>query len=149
MSEPFLPQLPCMCGNFRRTSRALTQLYENALRPLGLRATQFTILQALSQAGEVSQRQLGEILAMDSTSLTRTLAIMRRQGWITERAGEDRRERLLSLAGAGEKKLARVLPVWEKVQAHLRGELGEQAWNSLLRLTHEVTRTITTQGGLS
>jgi DNA-binding MarR family transcriptional regulator len=149
MSDPFLPVLPCMCGNFRRTSRALTQLYENALRPLGLRATQFTILQALSLAGEVSQRQLGEILAMDSTSLTRTLAIMRRQGWITERSGEDRRERLLSLCSAGEQKLARVLPVWEKVQARLRGQLGEQAWNSLLRLTHEVTRRITTQGGLS
>jgi DNA-binding MarR family transcriptional regulator len=148
MREPFLPVLPCMCGNFRRAARALTQLYENALRPFGLRATQFSILQALSLAGEVSQRQLGEMLAMDSTSLTRTLAIMRRQGWIAERPGEDRRERLLSLAGAGEKKLARVLPVWEKVQARLRGELGEQAWGSLLRLMHEVTRKITTQGGM-
>jgi DNA-binding MarR family transcriptional regulator len=148
MSQPFLPVLPCMCGNFRRASRALTQLYENALRPLGLRATQFSILQALSLAGEVPQRKLGEILAMDSTSLTRTLAIMRRQGWVTERPGEDRRERLLSLAGAGEKKLALVLPVWEKVQLRLHGELGEQAWGSLLRLTHEVTRKITTQGGL-
>jgi DNA-binding MarR family transcriptional regulator len=149
MSEPFLPLLPCMCGSFRRTTRALTQLYENALRPLGLRATQLTILQALSRTGEISQRQLGEILAMDSTSLTRTLAIMRRQDWIAERRGGDRRERLLNLASAGEKKLARVLPAWEKVQAGLRRELGEQAWNSLLRLTHEVTRKLTTQGGLS
>jgi DNA-binding MarR family transcriptional regulator len=148
MSDPFLPQLPCMCGNFRRTSRSLTQLYENALRPLGLRATQLTIMQALSRAGEVSQRQLGEMLAMDTTSLTRTLRIMRRHAWITERPGEDRRERLLSLASAGEKKLARVLPIWEKVQARLRGELGEHAWNTLLRLTHEVTRTIMSQGGL-
>jgi DNA-binding MarR family transcriptional regulator len=137
-----------MCGNFRRTSRALTQIYENALRPLGLHATQLTIMQALSRAGEVSQRQLGEMLAMDTTSLTRTLRIMRRHAWITERPGEDRRERLLSLASAGEKKLARVLPIWEKVQARLRGELGEHAWNTLLRLTHEVTRTITSQGGL-
>src|SRR6266404_2196646 len=84
MSRTRLPELPCMCGNFRRTSRALTQLYEEAMRPLGLRATQLTILQALSRAGEVSQGQLGEMLAMDSTCLTRTLAIMRRQGWITE-----------------------------------------------------------------
>jgi DNA-binding MarR family transcriptional regulator len=147
MSEPFLPLLPCMCGSFRRTARALTQHYENALRPHGLRATQLTILQALSRTGEISQRQLGEMLAMDSTSLTRTLAIMRRQGWITERRGEDRRERLLNLANAGEKKLACVQPVWEKVQVGLRHELGEQAWNTLLRLTHEVTRKVTTQGG--
>jgi DNA-binding MarR family transcriptional regulator len=51
------------------------------IRPLGLRATQFTLLQALSQAGEVSQGTLGGILAIDSTTLTRTLAIM---GAVTE-----------------------------------------------------------------
>lgn len=147
MSEPFLPILPCMCGNFRRTSRALTQLYENALRPFGIRATQLTILQALTRTGEVPRRKLGEILAMDSTSLTRTLAIMRRRGWIQERPGEDRRERLLRLANAGQKQLERVLPAWEKVQSRLRRQLGEQVWNNLFQLTHEVTRMITTQGG--
>lgn len=63
---------PCMCATLRRASRALTQLYDEALRPLGLRATQFTVLQALSFTGEVSQGELGQLLAMDSTTLTRT-----------------------------------------------------------------------------
>jgi DNA-binding MarR family transcriptional regulator len=145
MTQIPLPMLPCMCGSFRRTSRALTHLYEEALRPLELRATQLTILQALSLAGEVSQGQLGEMLAMDSTSLTRTLAIMRRKGWIAERRGEDRRERRLRLANAGEVKLRRALPVWEKVQSRLRRQLGEQADN-LLQLTYQVTSLVTTQG---
>ena len=83
---------------------------------------------------------------MDSTSLTRTLAIMRRRGWIRERPGEDRRERLLRLANAGQKQLERVLPAWEKVQSRLRRQLGEQVWNKLFQLTHEVTRMITTKG---
>jgi len=135
-----------MCANFRRTSRALTQLYETALRPLGLRATQFTILQALALAGEITQGQLGEILAMDSTSLTRTLAIMRRQGWLAERPGKDRRERRLDLSISGKAQLNRALPVWEKVQSRLRGRLGQQAWNDLLQLTHQVTASITTKG---
>jgi DNA-binding MarR family transcriptional regulator len=146
MSQALLPMLPCMCGSFRRTSRALTQLYEEALRPLGLRATQLSILQVLSRAGEVSQGQLGEMLAMDSTSLTRTLAIMRRQGWIAERRGEDRRERWLRLASGGEMKLRRALPVWEKVQSRLRRQLGEPAWNNLLQLTHQVTGLIINKG---
>ena len=68
-----LPNLPCMCSSIRRASRALTQMYEQALRPLGLRSSQFTILQVLSRAGEVLQGQLGEMLAMDSTTLTRTV----------------------------------------------------------------------------
>jgi len=147
MSQSLLPKLPCMCGSFRRTSRALTQLYEEALRPLGLRATQFTILQALSLAGEVSQWQLGEMLAMDSTSLTRTLAIMIRKGWIAEQRGADRRERRLRLASAGERKLARVLPVWKKVQSRLQRTLGQKAWRSLLKLTHQVTELVKTEGG--
>ena len=135
-----------MCGSFRRTSRALTQLYENALRPLGLRATQFTILQALSLAGEVTQSQLGKILAMDSTTLTRTLQIMDREGWIAERRGEDRRERRLRLAKAGETQFNRALPAWEKVQSRLRHQLGEQSWKNLLDTTHQVTDLVTKQG---
>jgi DNA-binding MarR family transcriptional regulator len=147
MSESLLPVLPCMCGSFRRTSRALTQLYEQALRPLGLRASQFTVLQALALAGEVTQGQLGEMLAMDSTSLTRTLAIMDRRGWTTARRGKDRRERWLRLASGGEGQLRRALPVWEKVQSRLRGQLGARAWKDLLQLTQQVTRVVKTQGG--
>jgi DNA-binding MarR family transcriptional regulator len=148
MSQSSVPELPCMCANFRRTARALTQVYEEALRPLGLRATQLTILQVLSRAGEVSQRQLGEMLAMDSTSLTRTLAIMARKVWIEEQRGEDRRERRIRLSAAGEANLKRAMPVWEKVQSRLRGKLGKQKWGSLLQLTHHVTEVSRTQGGL-
>jgi DNA-binding MarR family transcriptional regulator len=144
-----LPSLPCMASSFRRTSRALTHLYEQALRPLGIRATQFTILQMLSLAGEVSQSQLGEMLAMDSTTLTRTLAIMARHDWIAERRGEDRRERWLRLAKTGETQLKRVLPAWEKVQSHLHDQLGEHAWKNLMDLTNQVTNLATTQGGAS
>ena len=134
-----LPNLPCMCSSVRRASRALTQLYEQALRPLGLRSTQFTILQVLSRAGEVSQGHLGEKLAMDSTTLTRTLDIMLRQGWVAERRGEDRRQRWLRLAKAGRAELDRALPVWEKVQTQLKCELGEQSWKQLFQLADQLT----------
>jgi len=146
MSQPLLPELGCMCGSLRRTARALTQFYEEALRPLGLRSTQFTVLQVLSRAEEVPQGQLGEMLAMDSTTLTRTLEIMRRHGWIAERRGADRRERWLRLAKGGETKLNRALPVWEKVQSRLRDQLGDQAWKNLLQLTYRTTNIATTLG---
>jgi DNA-binding MarR family transcriptional regulator len=147
MSQLFIPELPCMCGSFRRTARALTQVYDEALRPLGLRATQLTILQVLARAGEVSQGRLGEMLAMDSTSLTRTLAIMKREGWVAEERGEDRRERRIGLSSAGESKHRSAQPVWEKVQSRLRGKLGKRGWESLLQLTHHVTEIAKTQGG--
>jgi len=133
-----------MCGSLRRTSRALTQLYENALRSRGLRATQFTTLQVLSLAGEVTQSQLGEMLSMDSTTLTRMLQIMIRQGWTAERRGKDRRERWLRLAKAGDAQFKRALPAWEEVQSRLRRQLGEESWKGLLDITHQITDMVTT-----
>jgi DNA-binding MarR family transcriptional regulator len=143
MSHSPLPTLPCLCGSFRRTSRALTQFYDQALRATGLTITQLTILQVLSRTGEVSQGRLGEILAMDSTTLTRTLGIMRGRGWIAERRGEDQRERWLRLSRAGETKLTRATPDWEKVQSRLREQIGDQGWKNLLQLTSQVTELVT------
>jgi DNA-binding MarR family transcriptional regulator len=137
-----IPDLECMCGNVRRTARALTQLYEEALRPLGLRTTQFTVLQVLQRVGEVLQGQLGEILAMDSTSLTRTLGIMVQQGWVAERRGRDRRERWLRLAEGGKELLGEAMPVWEGVQARLRLRFGEEQWGNFSRMANEVTEMV-------
>lgn len=146
MEHSPIPKIPCMCGSFRRTTRALTQCYENALRPAGLRATQFTILQALSLAGEVTQGELGEMLVLDSTTLTRTLHLMSARGWVAERRGKDRRERYLRLSRAGTTQFKRALPAWEKVQSGLRHQLGEQAWRNLLDITHQVTGLVTAAG---
>ena len=143
MSKPATIPLPCLSASFRRASRLLTQHYETALRPLGLRGTQFTLLQALSLAGEVSQGTLGKILGIDSTTLTRTLAIMERQGWIASRPGEDHRERRLSLSKAGWTEYKRALPHWEKVQQELRARFGNKRWNELLNLTNQVTAEVT------
>jgi DNA-binding MarR family transcriptional regulator len=137
--ESQVPDLPCMCASFRRAARALTQLYDDALRPLGLRTTQFTVLQALSLTGEVSQGELGEILAMDSTTLTRTLAIMRRQSWIAKRRGRDGRERLLSLSEAGRAQLDRVSPSWLGVQDRLQSQFGDERWRGLFQQNREMT----------
>jgi DNA-binding MarR family transcriptional regulator len=143
MNGSSLPALPCLCATLRRSSRALTQHYDEALRPLGLRATQFTVLQALQQTGEISQGKLGQILSMDSTTLTRTLEIMLQHGWVAKRRGKDRREWRLRLAQAGTAQLDRALPVWQKVQARLRQKLGAVRWNSLFHLTNEVTSAVT------
>jgi len=141
--------LPCMCASFRRATRAITQSYDEALRPLGLRATQFTILQVLSKAGELGQGTLAQILAMDSTTLTRTLRIMVREGWIVERRGKDRRERLLRLAKTGRYQFNRALPSWENAQAQLERQLGDKRWHDLLKLTAEVTGLVMQKGELS
>lgn len=140
-----LPELPCLCANLRRASRALTQLYEEALRPTGLRSSQFTILQALSLTGEITQGRMAELLAMDSTTLTRTLAIMLRQGWIVRREGTDRREWRLHLSKAGRARFERALPLWEKAQTVARQKLGEHRWGHAMKLSSDITRAVVAQ----
>lgn len=132
-----------MCASLRRASRALTSMYDGALRPLGLRATQFTVLQALSLTGEVTQGVLGRMLAMDSTTLTRTLGIMIQHGWIARRPGEDRREWRIRLSKAGEVQLKRALPHWQSAQTQLRTQLGNELCENLLKLTNKVTNAVT------
>src|SRR5260370_26380007 len=139
MTKPHAPSLPCMCASFRCASRVLTQLYEEALRPTGLRATQFTLLQTLSLAGEVTQGKLGQILAMDSTTLTRTLSTMSRRGWIVKRRGEDRREWRMRLSKAGETQFKDAQPYWERAQTRLRRQLGDHLSRDLMKLTHKIT----------
>lgn len=142
MTQLLRPTLPCMCASLRRASRAITQLYEDALRPTGLRGTQFTVLQTLSLAGEVTQGDLGRILVMDSTTLTRTLTIMGRHGWIAKRRGEDRREWRMRLSKAGETQFKQALPHWEKAQARLRRQLGEELSDNLMKLTQKITNAL-------
>src|SRR6266566_565570 len=90
-------ELPCACQNLRRLSRIVTRIYDQELRRAGIEITQFGLLTALAQAGEVNQKRLSAGFAMDSTTLTRTLALLRRQGWIQVKPGKDRRERVFRL----------------------------------------------------
>ena len=140
-----LPMPPCLCGSMRRAARALTQGYEKAMAPTGLTATQMTILQVLAKVGKATQGRLGEILAMDSTSLTRTLAVMSRKRWIAKRRGTDRRERWLILSTTGEGKLKSAEPLWERVQRQLRREIGDDGWGQLMALTQRLTEALAKQ----
>ncbi len=127
--------LPCLCANVRRASRVLSQVYDEAMRPLGLRMTQFSILQALSLMGMRLQGDLAEFLALDTTSLTRAVGLLQKRGWVTVKKGKDRRERWLSLSASGKKELARIRPAWQMVQTNVRATLGEEHWKQLTQLS--------------
>src|SRR6476659_8600571 len=87
----------CACFHLRRATRALTQLYDDALRPAGVRTTQFTLLNAIRIAGPATVRRLATTVVMDRTTLTRDLRPLERQGLVLIEPGEDRRERKVDL----------------------------------------------------
>lgn len=135
-----LPLLPCTCANLRRAARAVTRAYNRELQSNGIEITQFTLLMALNQVGEVSQGELGEILALDSTTLTRMLKLLNDHGWVESSEGEDRRVRIFYLTTAGLDKFQQSLPHWKRAQVRLRTALGERTMRQLVGLLSEVTR---------
>src|SRR5438477_5980838 len=120
--------LPCACQNLRRLSRVVTRIYDQELRRAGLEITQCGLLKALAATGEANQKRLSAGFAMDSTTLTRTLGLLRKQGWVQVKRGKDRRERLFSLTRAGKRQMVKAQPYWELAEQKLRRELGDARW---------------------
>src|SRR5215471_10304946 len=131
--------LPCACQNLRRATRAVTRIYDQELRKAGLEITQFGLLTALAATGKANQKRLSAGFAMDSTTLTRTLGLMQKQGWVRGRRGKDRRERLFSLTRTGREQLAMAQPYWEAAQRRLRKELGDAGWKSMKQTVSQLT----------
>src|SRR5215475_1905930 len=120
--------LPCACQSLRRLTRLVTRIYDRELRKAGLEVTQYGLLTALATAGEANQKRLSAGLAMDSTTLTRTLGLLARKGWVRARRGKDRRERIYSLTPAGRRQMALAEPCWTEAERALRKRLGRAGW---------------------
>jgi DNA-binding MarR family transcriptional regulator len=118
----------CVCQKIRMAARAVTRAYDRALRPCGLRSTQFTILIAASVAGGIPLRRLADILGLERTTLSRNLAAIEREGLI-EVVSADGRTRNVLLSPAGAARLKVALPLWDQAQQTLRSKLGEPAWS--------------------
>ncbi|HEV3344938.1 MAG TPA: MarR family winged helix-turn-helix transcriptional regulator [Pirellulales bacterium] len=130
---------PCLCYALRQATRAVSRLYDEELRGIGLRTTQFSLLQSVSRAGEVRQRDLGALTSLEETTLTRSLRPLIVARWVAIRPGQDRREKLIRLTDAGLAKLEEARPAWERAQKRLRSRLPKQTWSSLLDLLPELT----------
>jgi DNA-binding MarR family transcriptional regulator len=130
----------CLCDALRQATRAVSRLYDEELRGLGLRTTQFSLLGQLKRAGPIRQRDLGGLTSLDETTLTRNLRPLIDAGWVAVRPGQDRREKLIRLTDAGAGKLREARPAWERVQERLRSRLPKGTWSSLLGLLPELAR---------
>ncbi|MGH2359574.1 MAG: MarR family winged helix-turn-helix transcriptional regulator [bacterium] len=120
----------CHCLAARRTARTITRLYEQKLRPHGLRATQFSILAALALRGPTPVGELAELLDLERTTLTRSVALLERNGWVRAVRPEDARERPLQLVPAGRRKLEAAFPAWKAAQEMVSRTFGARLISS-------------------
>lgn len=130
----------CTCFNLRKATRALTQIYDDALRPIGLGANQVAILSVVKAIGPVGMSDLATPLVMDRTTLTRNLKPLIDAEYLTSREGEDRRRRMIALTAKGERVLTDAVPLWEEIQTRVADDLGQNRWARLLGDLQHVTR---------
>src|SRR5712692_8779168 len=131
---------PCVCDTLRMVTRAVTQLYDDALRPSNLRVTQFSILATIARMGESNLKQLEDTLAIDQTTLTRSLNLLERDGVIERASHPDGRIKAMRLTSKGRRALEVARPLWAHAQGKVLRELGTKAWTDaqrqLTRLHH-------------
>lgn len=128
---------PCVCNALRMVTRAVTQLYDDILRPSGLRVTQFSVLATIARKGEANLRQLAVTLAIDQTTLTRSLILLERDGVIGRVPHPDGRIKAMRLTAKGQKVLDVARPLWARAQDKVLRELGTKAWaDAQRRLAH-------------
>lgn len=116
------PTRQCHCLAARRKARELTRLYEEKLRPHGLRATQFSILAALAQTGPIPLTDLATALGLERTTLTRSANVLEENGWVEDASSEDGRVRPLRLTGEGRRKVEDAFPAWKEAQEMVNRE---------------------------
>jgi len=122
----------CVAGNLRRVSRAMAKVYDEALRPSGLRGTQFNLMTAIILMGPVTLSRLAEVLVMDRTTLSRNLGLLHKQGLVDISTGDDQRIRIIAMTDEGKQIYQQALPFWDKAQDEIAAKLGKDRIKSLL-----------------
>ncbi|MCZ6916309.1 MAG: MarR family transcriptional regulator [Gemmatimonadetes bacterium] len=115
----------CLAFALKKAARRVTRSYDDALRPAGIRSTQFSLLATIGCYGSLTVNELAESVVMDATTLSRNLRPLVRDGIIRSTPGKaDRRRRLVSLTKKGARVLEQALPLWSTAQASMGRHLG-------------------------
>jgi DNA-binding MarR family transcriptional regulator len=118
----------CVCFQLRKASRAITKLYDAALQPSGIRSTQFALLVAIAKKDPITISALGELVVIDTTTLSRSLRKLEQAEYIKMVEGKNGRERLMRMTAKGWQVLQKSLPLWKRIQAEVVSELVAPGW---------------------
>lgn len=128
----------CLNASIRKASRVITSLYSDAMDSSDLQGTQFTLLSTLSGMKETTIGALSDYLVMDQTTVTRSIHLLKKAGYVETVKGEDRRQRIIRLTAEGKKILKSSYPLWLDAQTELWEKLGNEKASLLLELSNKI-----------
>ena len=135
----------CAYANVRLASRVIGTIYDDALKPVGLRAAQLALLWAIVAMEPVDMTSLGRETATDQTTLSRTVENLRRAKLVSVQAGEDRRVKVIRLTASGRLRFAAAMPDWERAQAEAAKLLSLEALQGMGRSIRRARRSTATE----
>jgi DNA-binding MarR family transcriptional regulator len=116
----------CIAVRLRLLNRVVTNLYDDALRPLGLKVSQVNIMVVTAKLGLAQPAKVCDILHLDTSTLSRNVERMRAKGWLEVVPGEDARTQPFRLTAQGKRLLERAVPAWEQAQRQAEELLGDE-----------------------
>ena len=117
----------CIAMRLRQLNRMVTRLYDESLRPLGFTINQLNILATIVSRGPIPPGQLGQMLGMEKSTVSRTVDRMHKHGWIDIGPGKDKRSQLLKATPMGRQLLLTAAPVWHELQANVLDSTAENS----------------------
>jgi len=116
----------CIAVRLRLLNRVVTKVYDGALRPLGLKASQLNVLIVTAKLGLARSAEVCEILQLDTSTLSRNVERMRARGWLEVVPGEDARAQPFRLTPQGKQLIEKAVPAWEKAQRQAKELLADE-----------------------
>lgn len=129
----------CLLTRTRRISRIITNIYDQALRPFGVNAPQFSLLVLIAKLGGASRAEIGRANYQERSTLTRNLALLLTEGWVEEMVSDQGgRSRPLALSQAGRELLASAAPAWRTAQMKAKQLLGEEGVTAIVGVADSI-----------
>jgi DNA-binding MarR family transcriptional regulator len=116
----------CIAVRLRLLNRVITNFYDDALRPLGLKVSQLNILIVTARLGLARPAQVCEILQLDVSTLSRNVKPLQSHGWLEVVPEEDARSQPFRVTAQGKRLIEKAIPAWEKAQQQARELLGSE-----------------------
>ena len=115
----------CIAVRLRMLNRVITNIYDNALRPLDLKVSQMNILVAAAKMATVRPLEICEYLHLDVSTLSRNVERMKVRGWLEVVPDEDGRSQPFRLTPQGRQLLEKAVPAWTAAQQQVKKVLGD------------------------
>jgi DNA-binding MarR family transcriptional regulator len=133
----------CIAVRLRMLNRVVTNIYDDALRPLGLKVSQMNILVAAAKMGTARPTEVCEHLHLDVSTLSRNVDRMKARGWLEVVPDEDGRSQPFRLTTQGRRLLEKAVPSWEEAQERVKELLGGDIVNQLNHAMRRISEATT------